>query len=287
MFYYLDNCENFNTKKTNKPQFQLKYRYWVNWLFLFMAKLFTWENIDFSQKEIESRLIFNGFCGFNYVKGELIPVDANLFGITDFYDEFTNYNWVTPKNNGTCVIGLDGIIIENTPFRMSAYPIIDRYATLLAHTEITFINALVNGRANKTYVANTDKVAENVRKYVNGLYDGKINPIVDNSFNAIQILQNDEKSLERVKDIYDTLNNILVSFYEEIGVRKNTEKKERQITNEITSNDGLLKLNIKDMFESRLKACEDINNMFGTNITVKCNVDIDGDNIVEDKGELE
>lgn len=283
---YLNNLENFKCKNNTKKQTLYKsYNFWLNWLFDFCIKLFSWENIDFPQKEIETRLILFGRCGFNKVDGVYIPVDVGMYGLTNFYDEYSDYTWTTPLHNGKCIIGKDGLIINNSQLRTPTYHLIEHYALLLAHTEISLINALVNGRSSNTIIANTDQVAQSARQFYDKLYNGQLDAIVDKTFESIDIKSSDTTSINAIKNLYDTLNNILTLFYESIGVRKAGTKKERMVVDEVNSDSGLLKLNILDMFNERRTACKNINKLFGLNITVNCNVDIDGDNEVEDMKE--
>ena len=46
------------------------------------------------------------------------------------------------------------------------------------------------------------------------------------------------------------------------------------ITAEADTNKQLLKLNIMNMFECRKEGINKVNKLYGTNITVECNVDI-------------
>ena len=57
------------------------------------------------------------------------------------------------------------------------------------------------------------------------------------------------------------------------------------ITDEVGANNSLLKLNIRDMFESRKKGLAEVERVFGISGEVICNVDLDDDgNMVEEKG---
>ena len=47
------------------------------------------------------------------------------------------------------------------------------------------------------------------------------------------------------------------------------------ILNDSELKNVLPKLNIKDAYDSRLKACEEINRVFGTNWSVKCNINFE------------
>lgn len=282
---YLDEIKNLKTYKNGKPQFNNSFKYWRNKLFEQVNKLFSWENLPFPQKEIESRLYLFGIVAIIKEDNELVAVKPNLFGITNYYDEFTDINFATPLISGERKIDIDCILIDNNTLRNPTINMIDRYAMILAHTEISLITALVNGRATKTYVATNNKVAENIRDYQKKLYEGQNDVIVDSSFIGLEIKDNDNSSLNNIKTLYDIRQNLLYSFLEEMGIKKNQQKKERLVTDEVNADDTFLKLNIKDMFEARKTACEKINNMFGTNWYVKCNVDYDGDGVVDKKGD--
>lgn len=283
---YLDEIENLKTYRSGKPQFANSFKYWRNQLFNEVNKLFSWDGLKFPQKEIETRLILWGCCGIvNPEKvdkfGKPVPVTINMFDLTQFYDEFENFNYTTPLCSGKAVIGKTGVVIDNNTLRNPTINLIDRYAMLLAHTEISLVNALVNGRSSKTVVAGSNKVAENARAYLNKLYNGANDVIVDTAFAGLQINDAKNDPLAYAKAMYDIRQSLLYSFYEDLGIKKNQQKRERLVTDEVTADNMLLKLNIKDMLDARQRACEEINKLFGVNWSVVCNVDIDDDGIPE------
>ena len=54
----------------------------------------------------------------------------------------------------------------------------------------------------------------------------------------------------------------------------NTDKKERLITNEVESNEELIKYYLNCYYKTRKKACDDINKKFGLNISIELNKDV-------------
>lgn len=54
----------------------------------------------------------------------------------------------------------------------------------------------------------------------------------------------------------------------------NTDKKERLITNEVESNEELIKYYLNCYYKTRKKACDDINKKFGLSISIELNKDI-------------
>ena len=53
-----------------------------------------------------------------------------------------------------------------------------------------------------------------------------------------------------------------------LGLNNNFEKSERLLVDEVNSNNDFIIRNAELMFEQRKKACAEINEMFGLNITV-------------------
>lgn len=282
MGYLRDIGEPF---KSGKPTLKPALEYWTEQLFAIVEKLFTWNNLDFKQKEIESRLILRGRVGIVRIGKDIVPVVADgLNGNTYYPDEFKYFNWNTVNSkSGRGVIDKDAILIDNNALRNPTMDIVRRYALILAHTEVTLLNALINGRSNKTIVASNQKMADSIRVYQDKIINGSNDAIVDPSFIGLNVLDqaNGQNSLNYIKQLYDIRQSLLYSFYEDLGIKKNQQKRERLVSDEVEADTMLLKLNIKDMYDSRKEGCEKVNKMFGTNWTVFCNIDYDADGPAE------
>ena len=289
---YLDTINMFDSLKdeynggaTTYPPY---FKYWRNQLLKFANNIYTWEIEDIDSKQIENRLLLTGKCGIVKSGGKLIAVEPMLNGVTDYFDTFTHFTYATPlhHSDGTgVVIGKNAVLIDNDNLRNGIYALIHRYAQMLAHTEVTFLNVLINARSGKVYVASTDKVAQSIREFRTKLYKGKNDVIVDKSFLGVEVHDEASGSPISIKDLMDTRNNILSNFYEDLGVQKNLNKKERMVVSEVESNNELLHLNLLDMYEQRKKGAEEITRIFGVPCSVKCNVDLNNDGeITEEEG---
>ena len=64
-------------------------------------------------------------------------------------------------------------------------------------------------------------------------------------------------------------NEILHTFLSEIGIATANDKRERMVVDEVNVNSQLLLFNVADMLECRKKAVDQINALYGTNITVE------------------
>lgn len=262
------------SKKTEKDILKLDYsfKYWSDMLFEKCMRIFTWSGLPFPQKEIESRLLINGYCGFlNDSKKGLMAANGGMSGVTQYYDEFTTFNWSAPAvaNTNTRAIGKDCVIINNNQLRNPILPMVLRYASLLAHADISLKCALINTRETNTYASSDENTAENINKYYDRLYNGDSASILDESLiESVKNISNRE-STTAIKDCLSARTDLLSNFFKEIGVKSANDKKERMIESEVDSNNQLLLFNISDMLAERKKACEEINKLFATNITVE------------------
>lgn len=269
---YLTKYNDKLIRKEEKEQLTTinSYNYWCNMLFEKSVRIFEWHNLPFPQKEIETRLIYDGYCGFvkDDIKG-LMVASGSMSGVTEYFDEFTEFTYASPTaRGGSKKIGKECVIINNNSIRNSLYPLICRYASMLAHTEVTLKCALLNARYTDVFSTDSQGTAESIKAFHQKIYDGEEDVIVDDSL--ISSLENKANANTKtsIKEILETRNEILKSFYNEIGVRYMKDKKERMVVPEVDNDAQMLLLNIKDMERERKKAVEEINKIFGTNIEV-------------------
>ena len=268
------------------------YRYWTNMLLEKCMRIFNWENLPkkIPSKEIEIRLLLDGFCGYvnDGILGFMIA-SGGMSGVTCYWDEFTKFTYAAPTaHGGTVNIGKDCVIINNTQLRNSLYPMICRYASLLAHADVSLKCALINLRETNTYAASDENTAKSVNAYHKKMYNGAYDVIIDSSLiNAVQNVANNQSGNSQVMDCIDARNELLRSFFNEIGVRYTRDKKERMITSEVDNDSQMLLINISDMLAQRQDACKKINKLFGTNISVELSKEFQIINNVESEVENE
>ena len=265
---------NYNKKQLEKKMMELdaSIDYWIEMLFEKCVRIFTWNGLPAAipQKEIEIRLIGDGFCGMaKDAKKGLMVASGGLSGPTQYYDEFTNFTYAAATAaGGTFTIGKNCCIIDNTTLRNPLMPLIMRYADLMAHADISLKMALVNTRITDTYAAEDESTAASINEYYEKIYRGKNGNILDKSM--IEGIKNiaGTRSISAVSDCIEARNEILRSFFAEIGVRYSKDKKERMIESEVNSDNQMLLLNINDMKRRRQAAAEEMNKLFNLNVSV-------------------
>lgn len=269
------DCFNKNTKKLN---FAKSFLYWRNQLLSKCMRIFEWNGLPnyLPQKEIEIRLIFRGFGGFIKHTGKLFVTYGEMSGVTEYADEFKIYTFANPVFSGVKRIGEDCVIIDNDSTRNPLYPLIERYAILLAHADLSLQAILINSRATGIIASKNQQQANNVREWYNALVDGKTLSIVDDesmdglvNAQGLRNVATQYPSSTSIKEYFEVTQNLLKSFYNDIGIKMGIEKRERMITEEVNNDEQRLLFNLNDMLESRKKACEDLKNIFGYDISVR------------------
>ena len=257
--------------------YNVKYAYWRDSLFERVMKLFVWENTgNLKPKEIEQRLILNGHCGIANYQGELTAFYGSFYGVTKYMDEWTNYIVRCPIYTAEKKIGTDVVVIDNNSLRNPTFELIHHYATMLAHTEVSLINCLINSRdSGGVPIASTEKQKASIKEYQNQIFNGKYGVVTDVGNLGITYAGSDRKTQQDLIDIMETREKLIKSFYSDIGVRSAFEKRNNTVQAEVEADTSLLLLNLADMLRCREKACEEVNKLFGTNWSVHVAKEID------------
>lgn len=257
----------------NSNDFKFWYHYWKETLFERCMRLFKWDCGIIPQKEIEQRLLLTGFCIITKNNsGKLVCASGGLYEQDVYYDEFKKVTYNLVGESGERTIGKDCVVISNNSLRNSLFHMIHNYAMTLAHCDVSIICELVNTRATKTFSAKNKSVAKTINEWYNNLFNGKMSSIMDDYTCALESFDNRTNSTNLLQ-LMETRQNTLRNFYNDIGIKTSYDKKERMNVEETALDDGLLLININDMYEYRKKACENVNAMFEESWNVKKSVE--------------
>lgn len=276
---------NINSDRLNRNTFND----YFNRLFELAINMFKWENLPDTVDErfLELALCEKGYClYFNddimgnlaltcMIGGELdvyrIPTRRIAFAVNGYQAERTNK---------------DSVLIFNNYLHTPTMQTISLYAERLTAIERAID---VNVNAQKTPIAIlTDEKQKKTVEEIYRKYEG----------NAPVIIGAKNLDLDSVKAITtgapyvaDKLNILKRQIWNEaltfFGIENaNTEKRERLVSDEITSNLGGVQAQRYVMLNAREQATDKINRMFGTNISVKFRQDILGLEGVNADGDL-
>ena len=242
-------------------------------LMLLAKSVFKWNNLPngIDEKWIERYLFTEGKCVFfkDETKG-LIVTKCTESGEINFWDEPTIINPIgtnstfTPRENN-----VDCVLIRNNDDMIPTFPTIELYALRLAELTRT-IDINVHAQRTPVIITCSEKqrlTLKNVYKQWNGfepvIYGDK-NIDVD----GLSTLKTDAPIVfPQLQVQKHAVWNEVMSF---LGINNaNQEKRERLVADEVQANNEQVQLSAQIMLKARQRACEQINEMFGTNISVE------------------
>ena len=249
------------------------YRRWYNLLRLKVLRMFEWTGLPFPQRELEMRLIDSGIVPF--VKDDKLGYMVawgSAHGVTQYSDVYTKVTYSAPTaNGGTKDIGKDAVLCYANSLAFPIIDIVEKYASLLAHSDISIKCALINSRHTDILSATDSSSREDIIQWYNKMYNGDTYAILDKSLLGDSNINNLISSSIKVDlmELINTHNEILRSFYRDIGVRWTRQKNENMTEDELVNDDMMLLFNISDMLQCRLDFCEEVKKVFGLEISVK------------------
>ena len=280
--------DNFKELQENELDFFQKeagtflnaYIYWTDNLFERIMRLFVWDGAgDILPKEMESRILIAGHCGvINFFDGmteELTAMFGSFYGVSKYFDEKPFYNLRCPIWAGSGRIGYDTCIIENTSLKNPCLPMVQRYAYMLAHTEVSLVKALINLRdSGGVPVATSSKQKADIEDYQQKLYNGEDGVVIDFGALGVEFAGTDRHTNQSILDIMEVRQKLLKNFYSDIGIRASFDKRSNTVVNEVEADTTMLLFNITDMLEARKRSADRVNKMFGVNWSVDVSPEI-------------
>lgn len=171
------------------------------------------------------------------------------------------------------VIGKDCEIIKNDTYAIGLLPLHYRYAEQLAENDVSIRSAQINSRIRTVIAASGDRERESAEEYLKQIEAGEIGTIADNAFlESIKVHQAGSAPPNGIIQFIELQQYLKASWFNEIGLNTNFNMKREYLSaEEIAANTDILLPLVDDMLHNREQACERINAMFGTNISVHKN----------------
>lgn len=250
------------------------YIYYKNFLFEKLIKIFSYENLPetIPQDSLEDYILHFGYAGITRnEKYGMVAVPCTKYGVGLYprYEPLAQY--CTPLMQGRdLIIGKDIVVVKNNSYQLSCIPLVERYARMLADADSSVTIALENARINVIPSFDDEESAESYKAYMIANRLGQVDAVVDSSFIQKGTFNDYQKNAQSALSmaLVDTRNEILRSFFAEIGITTANGKRERMVVDEVNVNSQLLLFNLRDMLDKRKQAVEDVNYIYGTNISV-------------------
>lgn len=247
----------------------------VEYMLLRTVKMFEWENLPetIPQKYLERYLQTAGACGICKVDGELYAFTGGFGGPPDPYYQPTIFTVANPALNFSAEmkIGKQCVMVRNDSLYLGLMPLCAKYATLLAETELSFFRALVSCRQTALISASDDRTYQSAQKYLADIEAGKGGVVSEPQFFdgvRVQPLATTQTT-NNLTALIESEQYWLGRWFSELGIEApyNMKREALNSAETLLNEDQLFPL-VDEMLECREKGAKEINEMYGTNISV-------------------
>ena len=248
---------------------------WYDRLLDIAVSCFTWENLPDTVDErfLEMTLTVNGFALFfqDPVLLRFLALPAELSGEWDVYNRPIFRQAFASNGYRADCDNLNSVIIYDNYIHSATANVIELYALRLTELQRTID---VNVKAQKTPVLITG--TENQRLTLKNLY-------MEYDGNQPFIFGNKDAGLDQIQALTTAaplvapqltiqMHQVYNEYLTFLGIENsNEDKKERLVSNEVGSNYGAVEMQRRTRLNARQLAAEEINRMFGLDVSVRFN----------------
>lgn len=237
--------------------------------------MFKWEGLPVSipSRVLELYLQTNGNVCFYKYNDLLYVFTGGLGGSPNVYYMPTIYTIANPALNISkqLEIGKDCVVVPNDSLYLGLLPLFNRYAAAITENELSMRVAMINSRIVDLISASDDRTKMSAEKYLHDIEEGKPGVIAESAFlDGVRAQPYGNTTNSNVlTNLIEMEQYLKASWFNELGLNANYNMKRESINSGESqlNNDALLPL-VDDMLTQRKTHIEEVNAMFGTNITV-------------------
>lgn len=271
-----------------------------------VCSLFKWENLPETVDErfLMVNLMLTGkVCWFDH-NGRIYALNGNWGGEPNVYYRPTQFIVANPvigsktltvlnKDGSNSLDNITGVLMPLTDAdyfndceQGGLYRLIYQTAGLLADNISSLNISQINGRVSQIWTADNDAMARTVEEVIRDVYEGHPYRVVSqdilNKVNAVPTAQTGQSNT--LLNLIEAHQYILASFFNEIGIPSQWNmKRERVNTAETELMTGSLDVSVYNMEKNLKAAVEKINELFGTNVSVRFNEEVKEDEVEPDQ----
>ena len=244
--------------------------------------IFKIENLPETLNERVLLLSFfiNESYGILENKGVLRNVYGGYSGTLDFYGYPTEYLWSTGVESGNTKLS-DMVVGHSNKLWFPIVFIIDYYSRLLANMDVSLRIASVNTRTVDIYRATTDVDQKRINKIFDDIECGKVNHAFLTDMSLDKLLKNDTGLIpftsksgdsQYIPMLLQAYDSLFARMCREIGINISVPVKKAQVNSlEIYGYENYSQLCLSEMLDSFKEFFDNVNEKYGTDISVKLN----------------
>ena len=236
--------------------------------------MFTYEGLPdtIPVQWLESYLQRNGSCCIAEHEGKLYALLGNAGGEPDEYYQPTIYTVANPALNlsKSYKIGEDCVYCKNDYDAIGLVPLVSRYCGLMTENLLTVRISDINMRMMNLLSAPDDNTLQSTKQYLKDLEDGKLGVVGETPFfEGLKLQSKGVGNGDYMIQFIELQQYLKGSMYNELGINANFNMKREALSGqEVALNDDALMPLIDDMLKQRRAMCDELNQMFGLNVSV-------------------
>ena len=236
--------------------------------------MFTYEGLPdtIPVQWLESYLQRNGSCCIAEHEGKLYALLGNAGGEPDEYYQPTIYTVANPALNlsKNYEIGIDCVYCKNDYDALGLVPLVSRYCGLMTENLLTVRLSDINMRMMNLLSAPDDNTLQSTKQYLKDLEEGKLGVVGETPFfEGLKLQSKGVGNGDYMIQFIELQQYLKGSMYNELGINANFNMKREALSGqEVALNDDALMPLIDDMLKQRRAMCDELNEMFGLNVSV-------------------
>lgn len=247
---------------------------YCNYTFVRTQSMFTYEGLPdtIPVQWLESYLQRNGSCCIAEHEGKLYALLGNAGGELDEYYQPTIYTVANPALNlsKNFKIGEDCVYCKNDYDAIGLVPLVSRYCGLMTENLLTVRISDINMRMMNLLSAPDDNTLQSTKQYLKDLENGKLGVVGETPFfEGLKLQSKGVGNGDYMIQFIELQQYLKGSMYNELGINANFNMKREALSGqEVALNDDALMPLIDDMLKQRRAMCDELNEMFGLNVSV-------------------
>lgn len=257
------------------------YQYYYNRIVNLALSCFEWKGFPSSvdTRYLEYQLFYNPQVVFfkEDILGDYLVLKGAMNGQLDVYGYPTGWTAIGENGYNKVLTNKECVVIYNDLLHSSCVNGCEIYASRLTTLDRT-ININLNAQRTPTLITCDEQEKLSMTNLYKQYAGGE--PVIFGYKSlrpdSIKVMRTDAPFLcDKLNDIKSVIWNELLTY---LGISNvNIVKKERLVSDEVLRNQGGTVFSRYSRLESRRKACEQINEMFGLNVSVDYRENIDED----------
>lgn len=243
-------------------------------LTLIAQSVFEWSGLSelgINEKWIEKYLFSEGKCVFFKDKEKGFMVTAlTPNGRLNYYNEPTTVKpYAIGYTGDTLINDIDCVVIKNNDLMIPTTNTIQLYAYKLTKIDRT-IDVNIEAQKTPQIVECTEKERLSIKNFIKQKQDNEPVILVNDKMNMSGIKVHDLNAPIVFKDLELQKHMVWNEVMTYLGLNNaNQDKRERLVDDEVQANNEQIEACFNTMLSERERACEMINKIFKTNISVK------------------